>query len=143
MTKAGTTAPWLSLGTRTFTQGPATKAAIGAAPDTLRLNLSEDSYQGDAQFTLSVDGKPVTMPQSITALHGAGAWQTFDFASSFTPGTHTVGVTFTNDLYGGSATTDRNLYVGGIDVNGTHYGTGTTALMSTGDTATYTFTKAA
>ncbi|MDQ2763023.1 MAG: hypothetical protein M3Y22_05895, partial [Pseudomonadota bacterium] len=52
---------------------------------------------------------------------------------------HTLAVTFTNDLYGGSASTDRNLFVNGIDVNGVHYGSGTTTLMSSGDKASYTF----
>ncbi|MDQ2762575.1 MAG: hypothetical protein M3Y22_03515 [Pseudomonadota bacterium] len=141
-TKAGTTAQWLHTGTSTLSLG-ATSVAAAPPTDMLRLNLSGDAYQGDAQFTLSVDGKLIAMPQAVTAVHGSSAWQAFDFAGSFGAGNHTVSVTFTNDLYGGSPTTDRNLYVNGIDVNGTHCGSGVTSLMSSGDTATYTFANAA
>jgi hypothetical protein len=141
-TKAGSAAALTSNGAVSFTLDPAGPA--GAAPaDMLKLNLSGDAYQGNAQFTLSVDGKPFAMPQSVTASHGAAAWQAFDFAASFGAGNHTVAVTFTNDLYAGTAGSDRNLYVNGIDVNGTHYGSGVTSLMSSGDTASYTFAKAA
>ena len=34
----------------------------------------------------------------------------------------------------GSATADRNLYVNGIDVNGTHYGSGVTTLWGNSTT---------
>jgi hypothetical protein len=58
------------------------------------------------------------------------------FSGNFGAGSHTIGVTFINDASGGTAGTDRNLYVNGIDVNGQHYGTGTTALM-TNSTASF------
>jgi hypothetical protein len=87
---------------------------------------------GNAQFKLLVDGKAVTTAQGVTASHAAGAWQDLSFAGSFGAGSHTIGIQFTNDAWGGTATTDRNLYVNGIEVNGTHYGSGVTALMSNG-----------
>ena len=105
-----------------------------APADTLSLHLSEDAYNGDAQFVLTIDGKQITMPQNVTGQHSAGAWQTIAFAGSFGAGSHTVGIKFANDAYGGTAATDRNLYVNGIDVNGQHYGAGTTAMMSNGTT---------
>jgi hypothetical protein len=37
---------------------------------------------------------------------------------SFAPGQHTVAVNFLNDLYGGTATTDRNLYVEAASYDG-------------------------
>jgi hypothetical protein len=139
-TATGTTANMFSNGTNTFTVGGATPTTAGPA-DTLTLNLSEDAWNGNAQFILSIDGKQVTTAQEVTASHGANAWQAISFAGSFGAGSHTVGVAFINDAYGGSASTDRNLYINGIDVNGQHYGSGVNALLSNG-TATYTITTA-
>ena len=50
-----------------------------------------------------------------------------------------MGVSFTNDAYGGTSSTDRNLYVNGITLNGQNYGSGVTALMGN---ATAMFTVA-
>jgi len=85
--------------------------------DTLVLRLSEDAYNGDAQFTASVDGAQLGTAQSVTALHGAGASQAFTFAGSFGPGTHDLAVTFLNDFWNPGAG-DRNLYVQGATLNG-------------------------
>jgi hypothetical protein len=105
------------------------------------LHLAEDAWNGNANFVLTVDGKQISTPQAVVALHNAGAWQDFSFAGSFGAGSHTVGVTFTNDAYGGSTSSDRNLYVNGIDVNGQHSGTAVTTLLSNG-TASFTITTA-
>jgi hypothetical protein len=88
-----------------------------------------------------VDGKVVTTAQDVVASHAAGAWQDLSFSGNFGTGSHTVGVQFLNDAYGGTAATDRNLYVNGIDVNGTHYGSGVTALLSS-TTANFAITTA-
>ena len=88
----------------------------GASP--LVLQLSEDAYQGDAQFTVSVDGKALGAAQSVSASHTAGAVQNFAFAQAMTAGAHDVAVSFLNDAWGGTAATDRNLYVQAIDANG-------------------------
>ncbi len=90
--------------------------ATGASP--LVLQLSEDAYQGDAQFTVSVDGKTLGGAQTVSASHGAGAVQNFAFAQAMAAGTHDVAVSFLNDAWGGTAATDRNLYVNAIDANG-------------------------
>ncbi len=86
--------------------------------DTLVLNLSEDAFQGDAQFTVSVDGKSLGAAQTVTALHGAGASQAFTFNGQFGPGAHDLAVTFTNDKWN-PGIGDRNLYVDGATLNGT------------------------
>ena len=103
------------------TPAPATPAAVtlGSGPDTLALPMSEDAWQGDAQFTVSIDGKQVGGTQTATASHGAGQTQTFNILGSFGAGSHTAAVNFLNDAYGGSAATDRNLYVGTASVDGT------------------------
>jgi hypothetical protein len=133
---AGTTAALRSNGTDTFAVGTATPTASAPA-DLLTVHLSEDAWQGDAQFTLSIDGKQITTPQAVVAQHSAGASQDFLFNGNFGAGTHNLGVAFVNDGWGGTKTTDRNLYVDGIDVNGQHYGNGTTTLLSNG-TALFT-----
>ena len=117
VTYAGTTAALYGNGTDSFAVGGATPTASGPA-DTVTLNLSEDAWQGDAQFVLYIDGKAVTAPQAVTALHDANATQSFSFAGNLGAGAHTIGVAFVNDAYGGTASEDRNLYINGITLNG-------------------------
>jgi hypothetical protein len=139
-TYANTTATMLSAGSHSFSVA-GTVAAVTLPADTLVLHLSEDAWNGNAKFQLTIDGRQISTPQDIVALHSIGAWQDLTFAGNFGTGTHTVGVQFTNDAYGGTAATDRNLYVNGIDCNGQHYGSGVTTLLSN-DTATFTITTA-
>jgi ribosomal protein S11 len=139
-TESGTTASLMSNATQTFAVS-STAATVSGPADTVTVHLSEDAYSGNAQFKLLVDGKVVTTAQDVVASHAAGAWQDLSFSGNFGTGSHTVGVQFTNDAYGGTAATDRNLYVNGIDVNGTHYGSGVTALLSS-TTANFAITTA-
>ena len=67
---------------------------------------------------MTVDGKSLGAAQAVTALHNAGQTETFTFTGNFGSGAHVVGVYFTNDRYGGSATKDRNLYVNSITFDG-------------------------
>ena len=69
----------------------------GSGSDTLVLSMSEDAYKGDAQFTVSVDGKQLAGTFTATALHAAGASQSFTFKGDWAPGAHTVAVNFLND----------------------------------------------
>ena len=105
-------------------------AATAANP--LVLQLSEDSYLGDAQFSVAVDGKALGGTQSVNALHSTGAVQDFGFNVAMAAGTHDIAVSFLNDAWGGSATTDRNLYVSAIDANGGAMPGTAAALLSTG-----------
>jgi hypothetical protein len=139
-TYANTTFNQNSAGTATFSVG-GNNPKTAPAPDRVTLHIAEDAYQGNAQFTVSVDGKQVSTPQDATVLHSSGKWQDVSFAGKLGAGKHTIAVTFTNDRYGGSPTADRNLYVNGIDVNGTHYGSRVTTLHSNG-AATYSVTGA-
>jgi hypothetical protein len=107
----------------TTTPGP---VSVGSGADTLMLQMAEDAYQGDAQFTVSVDGKQVGATQTTTAIVSQGQAQEFDVHGDFGPGSHTVSVDFLNDkigaFYPGTQwavdTTDRNLYVMGASLNG-------------------------
>ena len=97
---------------------PPAAVTIGSGPDTLALSVAEDAYLGDAQFTISVDGVQQGGVQTATASNAAGQTQAFDVEGSFGAGPHTVAVNFLNDAYGGSASTDRNLYVTGASIDG-------------------------
>ena len=79
--------------------------------------MSEDAYQGDAQFIASVDGTQIGGTLSATASHAAGASQVFNLNGSFGAGPHNVKVQFLNDAWGGP-TQDRNLYLNGITYGG-------------------------
>ena len=107
---------------------PAPSTPSGTA--TLDLNLSEDAYQGDAQFTVAIDGKTIGGAQSVTTLHSSGGSQDFSFSNALTAGNHDVAISFLNDAYGGSSATDRNLYVNGISVNGASVGGAAGALYA-------------
>ena len=116
-------------------------AAIGSGADTLVIGVSEDAYQGNAQFTVSVDGKQLGGTFTATASHAAAANQNFTFKGDFGTGAHAVAVNFLNDAWGGTAATDRNLYVNGITYNGAATGqsatlgvTGPQAFSVTGGT---------
>jgi beta-glucanase (GH16 family) len=138
VTYAKTAATLLSNGSDTFAVGGATPTA--AAPtDTLTLNLSEDAWSGNAEFKVFIDGKDVTTPQVVSALHEANATQSFAFAGDFGAGSHTIGVQFVNDAYGGSASADRNLYINTVAVNGKDVFSGVKEQAANG-TASFTFT---
>jgi Ca-dependent carbohydrate-binding module xylan-binding len=110
--------------------------SIGSGLDTLVLNMSEDAYKGDAQFTVSVDGMQLGGTFATAALHAAGQSQSFAFKGDFGPGQHTVAVNFRNDAYGGMPLADRNLYVNGANYNGT--ATGQTLTLLGGGSKTFT-----
>jgi len=106
-------------------------AHLATAASPLVLQLSEDAWQGDAQFTVAVDGKTLGAAQAVTALHAKGAVQDFAFGTAMAAGTHDVAVSFLNDAYGGTAATDRNLYVSAVDANGKAMAGTTATLLST------------
>ena len=113
---------------------PVTPVASAPASSALVLHLSEDAWQGDAQFTVSVDGKQVGGVQTVTALHGAGQTEDFTVSGSFGAGPHAVGISFINDAWGGTAVTDRNLYLDGVEFGGSAVAGGKAALYSNGTT---------
>ena len=94
--------------------GPVT---IGSGPDTLALQVSEDAWNGNAQFTVSVDGRQIGGTLTATASHAAGQTQIFNVLGTFAAGSHTATVNFLNDAYGGTPATDRNLYVTGATID--------------------------
>jgi beta-glucanase (GH16 family) len=128
-TYSKTSAALMGNGSHDFVVG-GTIPTQPAAPDTLTLHLSEDAWNGDAQFQVSIDGKTLDTKEVVTALRSANTSQDFIYTGNFGPGSHNVGVTFLNDAYGGTASTDRNLFVGSVTYD-SHTYTGAT-LFSAG-----------
>jgi Ca-dependent carbohydrate-binding module xylan-binding/Right handed beta helix region len=119
-TYAGTSATFMAAGSRSFAVGGSV-ATTAADPDKLVLRLGEDAWNGDAMFQVSIDGKTLNSAESVTARHSTGGVQDFIFSGNFGPGQHDVGVTFLNDAWGGSASTDRNLYVNSVSFDSHTY----------------------
>ena len=99
--------------------GPVRQAIIGSGAQVLTLSVSEDAYQGDAQYIVTVDGQAVSQSAiTATGWHSAGEAQTLTVRGDFGDGPHKVGVTFLNDLYGGTSALDRNLYLNSVKFDG-------------------------
>ncbi|MDR3536078.1 MAG: carbohydrate-binding domain-containing protein [Acetobacteraceae bacterium] len=122
--------------------------SVGSGSDTLVLNMAEDAYLGDAQFTVAVDGVQVGGTQTTTASLAEGQQQEFDVHGNWGAGNHTVAVTFTNDaigaFYPGTQlavdTTDRNLYVMGMTLDGGTAASGAPWELATDGTQDFTVT---
>jgi hypothetical protein len=111
---------------------PAAAAVLESGQDTLALWVSEDAWQGNAQFTVSVDGQQIGGVQTAMASLAAGQTQAFDVKGTFGAGQHTVTVDFLNDAWGGTAATDRNLYVTAATFDGSTVLAGTLAEYTAG-----------
>jgi beta-glucanase (GH16 family) len=109
-------------GTADFHSGSGTPTGsdVGTGSSAVTLHVSEDAWNGDAQFNVLVDGHQVGGTQTATANHSAGQWQDVTVNGSFDSGPHTVSVQYINDAWGGTSSTDRNLYVQSVDINGQH-----------------------
>ncbi len=109
-------------------------AGIGSGSDKLVLKISQDAYQGDAQYTVSVDGKQIGGTLTAHASHTAGQSDTVTVSGDWGPGDHQVSINFLNDAYATpySPSTDRNLYVDGATYNGTDVSGSKLTLMSAG-----------
>jgi hypothetical protein len=136
-TATGQSAALMGTGPQSFSVTDATtipSPAVGSGYDTLTLNVSEDAYLGNAQFTVSVDGRQLGGTFTSTASHAAATSQNFTFKGDFGTGQHAVAVNFLNDAWGGTAATDRNHYVNAITYNGAATGQSGT-LLGTGPMA--------
>jgi hypothetical protein len=114
---------------------------VGSGSDTLTLYMAEDPFQGDAQFTVAVDGQQVGGTLTTTAVAWQGQEQLFNLHGDWGSGAHTVTVTFLNDSVGAFHDTgfaidnvDRNLYIKGIEYDGIAAGGTPWELSSSGST---------
>ena len=107
-------------------------------PDTVTLNLTEDSYMGDAQAVITVDGQVVDTP-TVTASNAAGKPQVMTYTGHWggPAVSHVIQVAYTNDAYLCSGQ-DRNLYVQSITLDGANVTSQQKAMMRQG-TATFTY----
>ncbi|MBV9076239.1 MAG: hypothetical protein JO048_02005 [Methylobacteriaceae bacterium] len=123
-----TTAQLFSEGEAVFHFGPVPDPVPSSSTE-LVLRVSGDAYQGAAQFVLKVDGVAVGDVHSVSASHAAGASEDVLVDLPARPGT--LSVVFLNDLYGGSAAADRNLYVEQVSLGG-HAVSGASAINTGG-----------
>jgi beta-glucanase (GH16 family) len=130
VTYAGTSAAFPRDGSDTFSVGGTTPTETAPA-DSVTFHLSEDAYAGDALFALYIDGKVVTKPEAVTALHEANQTQGFTFTGNFGAGTHTIGIACVNNTYGKSPGEERNVYVDGITLNGSDVFSGAQQVTNT------------
>ncbi len=92
---------------------------FGSGPDTLVLTLTADAYQGNAMANVAIDGQRLTaQPITVTAVRTAGQSEEFTFKGNFGLTAHDLAVSFLNDAYGGTPTTDRNLYMNAASYDG-------------------------
>jgi hypothetical protein len=139
-TISSSSATLLSNGTATFqvTAG-ATPAPSAATTSTLTLNMAEDAWQDDAQFTVKIDGTQMGGTYTATAPHVSGASQAFTIAGiaeSFSP--HDIAISFLNDAFGGTVATDRNLYVNSLQFDGVTVAGSTNVVMNSTGTRHFT-----
>ncbi len=138
-TEAGSTTP--TTPTIPPSGGTPVSATVGSGPDALVLRIAQDAYQGSAQYTVSVDGVQIGGILTASASHAAGQSDTVTVLGDWAAGGHTAAVTFLNDAWGGTAATDRNLYVEGATYNGAAVSNAARTLLSEG-AASFGFTEA-
>jgi len=97
--------------------------AGGTQQDSLSLHVAGDSFEGNAQFIVLVDGQQVGGIQTAIAEFspGSGQFQDVTLQGDFGPNPQNVTVQFINDAYNGSSSADRNLYVDKLVFNGQTY----------------------
>jgi hypothetical protein len=105
---------------------------VGSGPDSLVLKVSQDAWQGSAQYTVSVDGKQIGGTLTAYAAHSSPVDDLITVRGDFTGGTHKLTVNFLNDAWGGTTATDRNLYVDGIAYNGAEVANSVKAMLHGG-----------
>lgn len=80
--------------------------------DTITFYMGQDFWQKNAEYTIKIDGK------QFGGVQQAGRKIPLTIETDLKPGGHEIEITFTNDGWGGTAATDRNLLVYDIEVNG-------------------------
>ena len=113
---------------------PAVTPPAAATNAVIVVHVSEDAYLGDAAFQLTVNGVPTGAVQTATASHGAGLAQDVTLVGPADAIPGSLDVAFLNDAWGGTAATDRNLYVDGVTVNGVDQRNSARTLYSNGGT---------
>jgi len=114
---------------------------IGSGAGTVVLKISQDYYLAAAQYRVLLDGTQQGGTLTATALHASGQ-DTVTVHGDFAAGSHSIAVQFLNDAWGGTASTDRNLYFEAASYNGAALVPDDTTLMSSNDTGRISFSAA-
>jgi len=117
----GKTASLLQNGDAVFqiAPGPPVVQSQGAGPDSLRVMISQDAWQGDARFLLLVDGVQMGGEHAAQASRAVGEAEIWELRGNFIGSQpNQLAVRFLNDGWGGDASQDRNLYVEHLALNG-------------------------
>jgi hypothetical protein len=108
--------------TPTPTPGPTPRTpaslTFGTGPDMLVLRISQDAWNGDAEYVVRVDGVQIGGTLAASALTGSGQVDLVTIRGDWGPAAHRVEVQFLNDAWGGTSQTDRNLQLEGATYNG-------------------------
>jgi hypothetical protein len=123
------------------TPGGGVVKTVGSGSDALVLKISQDAWNGSAQYNVKVDGKQIGGTLTASASHASGQDDVITVKGDWSAGNHKVTVTFLNDAWGGSAGADRNLHVDGISYNGKALAQGTAFLNKNG-AADFAFSEA-
>ena len=98
--------------------GPPNRLMIGSGSESLTLLINQEAYLGDAQYIVRVDGVQIGGVLSASALRASEEVDTVTVLGNWSSGSHNVQVEFLYDAWGGSADTDRNLYLVGASYDG-------------------------
>ena len=90
-----------------------------------------------------MDGRQIGGTLTASASHAAGQSDTTTVKGEWAAGAHKVEVRFINDLWDGTTTTDRNLYVDGATYNGVAITTAKQAVMGSSTPGQFAFTDVA
>jgi endoglucanase len=104
----------------------------------LQMFLAADSYQGDPAYSIKLDGK-VVAAGAVSNNRLTTAPLQVGVPNSGISGSHTATVTFLNDTYAGTPTTDRNLFLMGASLSGAILAYSPQTMLNTGSSATVTF----
>lgn len=90
---------------------------LGTGPDTLVLKVSQDFWQGSAQYTVTINGQQIGGVLTAASQFALDQVDTITIKGSW-GSTVNVSVRFLNDAWGGTSTADRNLHIEGATLNG-------------------------
>ena len=113
---------------------------IGSGSDSLVIKLSQDAWNGDAQYVVFVDGQRIGGALSAQSTRGSGLIDTLTVKGDWSAGQHKAEVRFINDAWGGTPSTDRNLFIEGASYDGADIAGAARDLLGPGS-ATFTFTN--
>ncbi len=118
------------------------ETTLGSGPDAVVLQISQDAFEGNAQYTVSIDGAQVDGILTASALRSLGETDTVTALGNLPPGPHSVSVSFLNDAWGGTPDRDRNLFVESVSFEGIILMDSAVAFFENGSQTVGTFLEA-